>query len=79
MISENPNVSLGIVDYPLYTRRIALKDGYHKKRTDMFACIPVEFNYLETPAQTFIIPLDKTSSSKKAFSTKLQLDELQFQ
>ena len=31
MISDNPNVSLGIVDYSLYTRRIALKDDYHKK------------------------------------------------
>ena len=29
MISDNPNVSLGIVDCPLYTRRIALKEDYH--------------------------------------------------
>ena len=29
MISDNPNVSLGIVDFSLYTRRIALKDDYH--------------------------------------------------
>ena len=56
MISENPNVSLGIVDCSLYTRRIALKDDYHKKRMDMLAYIPVEFNYLETLAKTFIIP-----------------------
>ena len=52
MISDNPNVSLGIVDCSLYTRRIALKDDYHKKGMDM----PVEFNYLETLATTFIIP-----------------------
>ena len=32
MISDNPNVSLGIVDCSLYTRCIALKDDYHKKR-----------------------------------------------
>ena len=32
MISDNPNVSLGIVDCSIYTRRIALKDDYHKKR-----------------------------------------------
>ena len=32
MISDNPNVSLGIVDCSLYTRRIALKYDYHKKR-----------------------------------------------
>ena len=33
MISDNPNVSLGIVDCSLYTRRIALKNDYHKKET----------------------------------------------
>ena len=37
MISENPNVGLEIVDCILYTRRIALKDDYHKKRMDMLA------------------------------------------
>ena len=31
MISDNPNVSLGIVDCSIYTRRIALKNDYHKK------------------------------------------------
>ena len=56
MISDNPNVSLGIVDCSLYTRRIALKDDYHKKRIDMLAYAPVEYNYLETLAKTFIIP-----------------------
>ena len=56
MISDNPNVSLGIVDCSLYTPRIALKDDYHKKRMDMLAYTPVEFNYLETLAKTFIIP-----------------------
>ena len=55
MISDNP-VSLGIVDCSLYTRRIALKDDYHKKRMDMLAYTPVEFNYLETLAKTFNIP-----------------------
>ena len=56
MISDNPNVSLGIVDCSLYTRRIALKDDYHKKRMDMLAYAPVEYNSLETLAKTFIIP-----------------------
>ena len=56
MISDNPNVSLGIVDCSLYARRIALKDDYHKERMDMLAYTPVEFNYLETLAKTFIIP-----------------------
>ena len=56
MISDNPNVSLGTVDCSLYTRRNALMDDYHKKRMDMLAYTPVEFNYLETLAKTFIIP-----------------------
>ena len=56
MISDNPNVSLGIVDCSLYSRRIALKDDYHKKRMDMLAYAPVEYIYLETLAKTFIIP-----------------------
>ena len=55
MISDNPNVSLGIVDCSLYTRRIALRDDYHKKRMDMLAYVLVEYNYLETLAKTFII------------------------
>ena len=32
MISKNPNVSLGIVDCSLYTRRVMLKEDYHKKQ-----------------------------------------------
>ena len=57
MISDNPIVSLGIVDCSLYTRRIALKEDYYKKRMDMLDYTPpVEVNYLETLAKTFIIP-----------------------
>ena len=56
MISENPNVSLGIVDCPLYTRRVMLKEDYHKKRMSQLAYAPVEYNYMETLAKTYIIP-----------------------
>ena len=56
LISDNPNASLGIVDCSLYSGRIALKDDYHKKRMDMLAYVPVEYNYLETLAKRFIIP-----------------------
>ena len=56
MISDNPNVSLGIVDCSFHTRRNAPKDDYHKKRMDILAYAPVEYNYLETLAKTFIIP-----------------------
>ena len=55
MISDNCNVSLGIVNSSLYTRRIDLKDDYHKKRMDMLAYTSVEFNYLETLAKTSIL------------------------
>ena len=55
VISDNPNVSLGIVDCSLYTHRIALKCDYHKKRVDMLAYTLVEFNFLETLGKTFII------------------------
>ena len=56
MNSDNPNVSLGIVDCSLYNRRIALKDDHHWKRMNMLAQTPVEFNYLESLAKTSIIP-----------------------
>ena len=56
MISDNPNVSLGTVDCSLYTRRIGLKVDYHKKRMDMLAYAPVEYNSMKTLAKTFIIP-----------------------
>ena len=59
MISDNPNVSLGIVDCSLYTRRNALKEDYLKNRMDMLAYAPVEYKYLETLAETFIIPARK--------------------
>ena len=55
MISDNPSISLGIADCSLYTRRIALKDDYHKQRKEMLAYAPVAYNYLETLAKTFII------------------------
>ena len=67
MISDNPNVSLGIVDCSLHTRRIALKDDYHKKRMNMFAYTPVEFNYLETLAKTFIIPATQNQFIQENF------------
>ena len=54
MINDNPNGSLGIVDCSFYTRRIAVNDVYHKERMDMLAYTPVEFNYLEKSAKTFI-------------------------
>ena len=56
IVSDNPNVSLGIVDCSLYTRCIALKDDNHKERLEMLAYAPGDYSYLKTLAKTFIIP-----------------------
>ena len=56
MISDNPNVSLGFVDCSLHTWRVMQKEDYHKKRMSQLAYAPVEYNYMETLAKTFIIP-----------------------
>ena len=72
MISENHNFTLEIADCSLYTHRIALEDEYHKKRREMLAHTPVEFNYLETVAKTSSFLPDKTISIKETFSTMFQ-------
>ena len=55
IVSDSPNVILGAVDCSLYTCLFALRDDYHKKRMDMLAYVPAEYNYLETLTKTFII------------------------
>ena len=55
-ISDNPNVYFGSVDFPLYTRRVALSDDYHEERMDVLAYTPVKLNWIETLAKTFLIP-----------------------
>ena len=67
MISDNPNVSLGIADSWHYTRFSALKNDYHKKRRDMLAYIPVEFIFLETLAKTLIIPARQNQFNQENF------------
>ena len=56
MTSENPNVSLGIVNCSPYTRHVKLKEDYHEKRMYPLAYAPVEYNYMETLAKIYIIP-----------------------
>ena len=77
MTSDNPNISPQIVDCSLYTRRIAFKIRYHKKRIDMLAYTPVEFNYFETLAKTFIIPARQNQFSQGNLLTMLQFVGLQ--
>ena len=55
MISDNPNISIGIADCSLYTPRFALKDDYKKQRMDMLAYTSVDFSCLDTLSKTFII------------------------
>ena len=69
MIIESLNVSLGIVDCSLYTRRVMLKEDYHKKRMSKQASAPVEYNYMETLAKTFIIPARQNQFNQKFYTT----------
>ena len=64
MISDNTNLSLGIVDRSICVLRIVLRYEYHKKRMNILAFLPVSCNYLEFLA-SFIIPARKNSLSKK--------------
>ena len=47
---------MGFVDCSLYTRRVMLKEYYHKKRMSQLAYAPVQYNYMETLVKTYIIP-----------------------
>ena len=67
MVSDNPNENPGVVDCSFYTRRIALKDENHKKRTDMLAYITGEFNYLETLAITFNVSATEDQIIRESF------------
>ena len=78
MISDDPNVSLGVLDCSLYTRRIGLKEDYHRKRMDMLAYAPVEYNFLETLAKTFIFPSSQNQFIQENIFNKLPFVELQY-
>ena len=65
MISDNINVSLGIAACSLYNGRIAVKNDQNRKRINMLAFTPVEFNYLETLAKNSSFKPDKTSFFQK--------------
>ena len=40
----------------LCTLRVMLRENYNKKRMSQLAYAPVEYNYMETLAKTYIIP-----------------------
>ena len=55
MLSDNPNVSLKIVDCPLFTRRILFHEPNHQHLQLNLEREPTRYNYMETIARTFII------------------------
>ena len=77
--SDNLNVCLGFFECSLCTLRFILRDDYHKKRMNMLVYNPVEYNYLETLAKTFIIPVKKIFLFRKHFWTFLQIVALPLQ
>ena len=56
MLSDNPNVSLKIVDCSLFTRRILVAEPNHQYLQWNLEREPAQYNYMETIARTFIIP-----------------------
>ena len=56
MLSDNPNVSLKIVDCSLFTRRILLAELNHQYMQWNLEREPAQYNCMETIARTFIIP-----------------------
>ena len=56
MLSDNPNVSLKIVDCSLFTRRILVAEPNHQYLQWNLEKEPAQYNYMETIARTFIIP-----------------------
>ena len=56
MLSDNPNVSLKIVDCSLFTRRILVAEPNHQNLQGNLEREPSHYNYMETIARTLIIP-----------------------
>ena len=79
MISDNPNVSLGIVDCWRYTRRIDLRDDYQKKRMYMLTYAPVKTSIWRLRQRHSSYLRDKTNSFKKTFSSMLPFVESRLQ
>ena len=55
MLSDNPNVSLKIVDFSLFTRRILVAEPNHQYLQWKLKREPAQYNYMETIARTVII------------------------
>ena len=64
---DNPKASLGIIECSLYTRCIALRDDYRKKRVSMLAYTPEDYNCLETWQRRSSFLPDTPVSSNELF------------
>ena len=56
MLSDNPSVSLKIVDFSLFTRKILVAEPNHQYLQWNLERKLAHYNYMETIARTFIIP-----------------------
>ena len=56
MLSDNPNVSLKIVDCSLFTRRFLVAVPNHQNLQWNLENKPAQYNYIETIARNFILP-----------------------
>ena len=56
MLSDNPNLSLKMVDYSLFSRRILVAEPNHRYLQWNLEIEPAQCNYMKTTARTFIIP-----------------------
>ena len=59
MLSDNPNVSLKIVEYSQFTRRFLVPKTNHQNLQWNLEREPAHCNYMETLARTFIIPFSQ--------------------
>ena len=70
MVGDTTNVPILILVLLIYTPRNALNGNYHKKRMDMLTYTPMEHNYLEALAKTFIFPARHNQFIQGTFSKK---------
>ena len=67
IISDNPNVSLKIVDCSLLTGRILVAEPNHQYLQWKLEREPAKYNYMETTARTFIIPCRQNQFIQKKY------------
>ena len=53
MVSNNPIVGFSFVTFLRYSRLNNLRDEYHRKKTDVFVMLPLQYDCLEIVAEIF--------------------------